>query len=178
MADEGASPSEQFIEAARRNNIDLLHEVIADITAKQPDNPTAVAELLNSSQDPLGNTPLHLAAANGSYEVLDVLLEQEGLEIDPINRQQGDTPLHSAVRYAETEPEHGAFIAEMLVDVGADPRIKNKAGQRPIDLAADSNTELINVLQGAEFARTAGPVAQVEEEDAAAEDEGDGSDSE
>lgn len=170
--EEGASPSEQLIEAARRNNIDLLHEVIADITAKQPGNATAVAEILNNSQDPLGNTPLHLAAANGSYEVLDVLLEQEGLEIDPVNRQQGDTPLHCAVRYADTEPEHGAFIVEMLVDVGADPRIKNKAGQRPIDIAADSNMELINVLQGAEFARTAGPVASVEDEDAG---EGDGS---
>jgi ankyrin repeat protein len=178
MADEeGASPSEQFIEAARRNNIDLLREVIADIKAKQPDNETAVAELLNSAQDPLGNTPLYLAAANGSDEVLDTLLDQDGLEVDPVNRQQGDTPLHAAVRYARSEPEHGAYIVELLIDVGADPRIKNKAGQKPIDLVDDNQIELFDSLRGAELARNVGPMANTEMEDGAAEDDGNGSDS-
>lgn len=91
-------------------------------------------------------------------EVLDHILDKEDVEVDPVNRQFGDTPLHSAVRYSLTEPEHGAFIVEMLIDAGADPRIKNKNNQKPIDLASSTNTELIDTLQGAEFARTAGPV--------------------
>lgn len=90
-------------------------------------------------------------------EVLDHLLDQHDTEIDSQNRHERDTPLHSAVKYSLTEPEHGAFIVEMLIDAGADPRIKNKAGQKPIDLAADDNDALIDVLQGAEFARMAGP---------------------
>lgn len=90
-------------------------------------------------------------------EVLDIILDQPGTEVDPQSRQSGDTPLHAAVRYSLTEPEHGAFIVETLIDAGADPRVKNKAGQKPIDLASDDNNELINVLQGAEFARAAGP---------------------
>lgn len=80
------------------------------------------------------------------------------MEVDPINRQYGDTPLHSAVRYSLVEPEHGAFIVEVLIDAGADPRIKNKSGQKPIDLASSENLALIDTLQGAEFARTAGPI--------------------
>lgn len=170
MAEEGASLGEQLIESARRNNLDLLTEIFGQ-------NPANLIDLINHSTDPLGNTALHLAAFNGSYEVLDHLLDQEDVEVDPINRQFGDTPLHSAVRYSRTEPEHGAFLVEMLIDAGADPLIKNKDGQKPIDLADPSNTELLNVLQGAEFARTAGPIedTHMELDDA---EEGSGSESE
>lgn len=64
---------------------------------------------------------LHLAD-----EVLDTLLDQEGLEVDPIDRMELDTPLHKAVRFinglAKEEWESGTSIAELLLDAGADPR--------------------------------------------------------
>ena len=60
-------------------------------------------------------------------DVLDTLLDQEGLEVDPVDRLEGDTPLHKAVRYvnglSKEDWAHGASIPELLLDAGADPRL-------------------------------------------------------
>lgn len=59
-------------------------------------------------------------------EVLDLLLDQEGLEVDPVDRLEADTPLHKAVRFvnglSRTDWEAGSSIVELLLDAGADPR--------------------------------------------------------
>ena len=59
-------------------------------------------------------------------DILDQLLDQEGLEVDPIDRLEGDTPLHKAVRFinglSKQEWEAGSSIVELLLDAGADPR--------------------------------------------------------
>ena len=59
-------------------------------------------------------------------EVLDRLLDQEGLEVDPIDRLEGDTPLHKAVRFTNDQAQenwaHGSSLVELLLDAGADPR--------------------------------------------------------
>lgn len=59
-------------------------------------------------------------------EVLDSLLDQEGLEVDPVDRLEGDIPLHKAVRFANglSEGQWGAGVelVELLLDAGADPR--------------------------------------------------------
>jgi uncharacterized protein len=83
-----------------------------------------VGEFINTSRDPLGNTALHIATLRGSLDCLDVLLDQEGVEVDPRNRMEGDTPLHSAARLSSeggSEDEARAII-EMLLEAGADPR--------------------------------------------------------
>jgi hypothetical protein len=58
--------------------------------------------------------------------VLDLLLDQEGLEIDELDRMEKDTPLHKAVRYTNSlssqDWEVGQQIADILVDAGCDPR--------------------------------------------------------
>lgn len=58
--------------------------------------------------------------------MLDHLLDQEGLEVDPLDRMDGDTPLHKAVRFVnkldKNEWHSGAAFVELLVDAGADPR--------------------------------------------------------
>jgi hypothetical protein len=46
-----------LLEAARRNNTDLLMEVLKT---------NSTAEFLNNSTDALGNTALHIAAKHGS----------------------------------------------------------------------------------------------------------------
>ncbi|CCK70044.1 ankyrin repeat-containing protein ANK1 KNAG_0D02950 [Huiozyma naganishii CBS 8797] len=151
MSVKGASLSEQLLDASRRNNDDLLEQVF-----KQLDNdPGKIAELINTARDPMGNTALHLCCKYGSWEVLDKILDQEGdIEIDPRNELDGDTPLHLAVRYAMDEPEHGTFIANNLVEVGADARIKNNNNQKPVDLIhGDELDDLFDLLQGAELAR-------------------------
>ena len=63
---------------------------------------------------------------DGADEVLDTLLDQEGLEVDPIDRLEADTPLHKAVRFvnglSKSQWEAGGSLVELLLDAGADPR--------------------------------------------------------
>lgn len=59
-------------------------------------------------------------------EVLDTLLDQEGLEVDPLDRLESESPLHKAIRFvnglAHEEWEAGGSLVELLLDAGADPR--------------------------------------------------------
>lgn len=102
-------------------------------------------------------------------EVLDILLDQEGLEIDEPDRMEKDTPLHKAVRFvnslAKDEWEQGHHVVDILVDAGCDPRIRNKAKLRPFDLVDPRNTELRKMLQKAEFAMMAGGDVVEEDDD-------------
>ncbi|KAL5116864.1 hypothetical protein ACEQ8H_005216 [Pleosporales sp. CAS-2024a] len=175
MADEeGASPQELLFESCRRNNTSLLEETIANVAssaAKSGGKPTElVAQLLNSARDGVGNGVLHVAATYGSYEVIDILLDQEGLEIDDIDRLEHDTPLHKAVRYVNSLDksewsDHGHPIAEILLDAGCDPRIRNKAKLKPVELVDPRNTELRSIFQKAEFAMQAGGDVVEEDDD-------------
>lgn len=150
MESEGASYNEQLLDASRRNNIDLLDTIFNELG----NDSSKIANLINSSRDPFGNTALHLCCKYGSWEVLDKILDLDGdIEIDPRNNTDGDTPLHVAVKYAAEEPEHGTFLAKNLVEVGADARIKNKHNQKPIDMIhSDELDDLVDLLQGAELA--------------------------
>lgn len=122
--DEGASPKEQLIEACRRNNASLLGEVFASKPLNS--DASAIAQFLNSTTDALGLGALHVAAKHGSYEILDMILDQEMVEIDGVEKRDGDTCLHVAVRYCngldETDWEHGRAVVDILVDAGCDPR--------------------------------------------------------
>jgi len=119
---QGASPRELLLEACRRNNTSLLHEVLTTISS-----PEKIAHLLNTATDGIGNYCLHIAAAYGSYDVLDTLLDQEGVEVDPVDRLERDTPLHKSVRFvnglAKVEWGAGKEVVELLVDAGADVRL-------------------------------------------------------
>ncbi len=59
-------------------------------------------------------------------DIIDMLLDQEGFECDPINKREGDTPLHSAVRWANEVPqeqkEFATSLIEMMLEAGSDPR--------------------------------------------------------
>lgn len=124
MADEGASPRELLMESCRRNNTSLLSTLLS--SAPFASKPASIAKFLNTTTDALGNSALHVAAQYGSYEVLDVILDQEGVEIDGKERREGDTCLHTAVRFAndagEKRWEEGNAVVEILVDAGCDPR--------------------------------------------------------
>jgi hypothetical protein len=84
-----------------------------------------------------------------------MLLDQEGFECDPINRTEGDTPLHSAVRYINSltpSPETAEFASSligMMCEAGNDPRIKNKAKLTPYQLTDPQNTKLRQQLMDA-----------------------------
>lgn len=54
------------------------------------------------------------------------MLDQERVEVDPVDRMERDTPLHKAVRWVNGlqagEWEGGGAVVELLLDAGADPR--------------------------------------------------------
>jgi ankyrin repeat protein len=122
MADEGASPRELLIESSRRNNTTLLTDLLASPPLSS--NAASIAKFLNTTTDALGASGLHIAAQYGSYDVLDLILDQEGVEIDGQEKRDGDTALHKAVRFANEsgDRERGRGVVEILVDAGCDPR--------------------------------------------------------
>ncbi|KAI9817716.1 MAG: hypothetical protein M1826_001472 [Phylliscum demangeonii] len=157
-SDEGASSRELVLEASRRNNADLLQQVINDAHRSQPTSAAAadqVADVINEARDGIGNRCLHLAVTNGCYDVLDLLLDQAGVEVDPLDRLEKETPLHKAVRYVSALPRErwteGNEVVEILLDAGADPRMRNKSKDKPIQLVDPANLELKGMLEKAEF---------------------------
>ncbi|KAI1352679.1 ankyrin repeat domain-containing protein [Xylaria sp. FL0043] len=153
MADafEGASVKEQLIEACRRNNVDLLTEIIQNCKSDEE-----ISNLLNNTTTVMGNHLYHEAALQGNYEIIDMLLDQPEFECDPINRAEGDTPLHSAIRWINSEPpaqrEFGNALVEMMLEAGSSTRIKNKAKLTPYQLVDPRNTGLRELIQKHEYA--------------------------
>lgn len=147
-ATDGASYAEQILEAARRNNTELLLTIKAELNNNQED----LANLINNTRELItSNTSLHLATQLGNWEFIDIVLDIEGVEIDPQNRD-GATPLHLAVKYTTEEPEHGYFVIDNLLDAGSDPRIKDSHNLKPINYAASDDTKLKELLESAEYA--------------------------
>jgi ankyrin repeat protein len=148
--------------SCRQHNVDLLNESFGLLGKKAP-----LGEFINGSRDPLGNTALHIAAIRGSLECLDILLDQEDVEVDPRNRMEGDTPLHSAARLSTEEgaEEEAEAVITMLLEAGADPRlpfqvvtdgrIRNKGHLKAIDIVPAQHKRLKNILNRAELAQTA-----------------------
>lgn len=161
---EGASYSEQLLECARRNNTELLAQIQLEVASSEQ-----LATLINSTAEVIsGNTPLHIATALGNWEFIDMVLDVEGVEIDPLNRE-GDTPLHLAVKYALDEPEHGVFIVDNLVDAGSDPTVVDKHGLKPVSYVRD-NEQLRVLLESAEYARSAQPAVDDDDGEGSASD--------
>jgi len=92
-------------------------------------------------------------------EIIDILLDQAGFECDPVSRIEGDTPLHSAVRYINSltessplTPAISSFSTDligMMIEAGSDPRLKNKANLTPYQLVDPRNEKLRQQLQDA-----------------------------
>ncbi|ETS77807.1 hypothetical protein PFICI_09869 [Pestalotiopsis fici W106-1] len=148
---EGASVKEQLIEACRRNNVELLTEIIEN--CKSEDD---ISALMNNTTTVMGNHLYHEAALQGNYEIIDLLLDQPNFECDPVNRAEGDTPLHSAIRWINSEPpaqrEFGNALVEMMLEAGSNPRVKNKAKLTAYQLVDPTNKELRELISKHEYA--------------------------
>lgn len=87
-----------------------------------------------------------------SDDVMNELLDIEYLECDPLTRRDKETPLHSAVRYAnERELELGEAIVKMLVEAGADPRVKDGHGRKPADICTPKAEGAKAILRQEEY---------------------------
>lgn len=148
---DGASFEERIIGAVRTDNEQTLGELLATV------EPARRGAVINGTEDSVGRKLIHIAPLYGSYECLFQLLDNEGIEIDPRERLQGDTPLHCALRYAERDPKVGGAIVNLLIECGASIALKNKQGKTPIDLAKAANlTDIANSLRGAQYAAELG----------------------
>lgn len=89
-------------------------------------------------------------------DIIDYLLDQENFECDPVSRVEGDTPLHTAIRWINGEPEaqreFGNALIDMMLEAGSNPRAKNKGGLTPFQLVDPRNTGLRELIQKHEYA--------------------------
>lgn len=85
-----------------------------------------------------------------------MLLDQPSFECDPLTRLDADTPLHSAIRWLNSEPPaqrpFGKALIEMMLEAGSNPRVKNKGGLTAYNLVDPSNAELRDVIRQHEYA--------------------------
>lgn len=79
----------------------------------------------------LGRTLLHVAAETSSAMVR-LLRADYSLDLDQKENEFGHTPLHRAIRNNKKE------VVEMLVDLGADLKVKDASGRTPL-MYAEAN---------------------------------------
>ncbi|GMT28322.1 hypothetical protein PFISCL1PPCAC_19619, partial [Pristionchus fissidentatus] len=94
-----------------------------------------------------GSTYLHIAAANGFYDVAAFLLRNR---LNPNNRDDDLwTPVHAAAAWAQPD------LVELLCDYGGDINAKTKNLEAPMDLCEEDHTTkaVIQQLQNVEAKR-------------------------
>ncbi|KIY65728.1 ankyrin [Cylindrobasidium torrendii FP15055 ss-10] len=152
MAD-GASNNERLRAAAREDNVENLLEIFEQ------------GNFDINCVDGLGNTPLHIAVAQGSTDVLEHILSHDECDVDPINRVEKATPLHLAVQVQH--PQLRRHLVESLLEAGADTKIRDRNGETAKDLVPLSDTETLELF------RKAAAQASVSQDDVANDDDDD-----
>jgi len=91
-------------------------------------------------RDNHGNTPLHHAAHRGHLEVARILLERDA-EVNSQN-DEGSTPLH---RTSEVSSKGHLLVdvVQILLDHGADVRMRNLSGQTASEVALGAEKQKI-----------------------------------
>lgn len=172
---------ELLIEACRRNNVDLLTECLEDksdseIAKLLNETTTVMGNHLYHEAAARGNcqfppftpsprhpSPVHLPPQGVctlirwlADEIIDHLLDQPDFECDPINRLEGDTPLHTVIRWLNAEPPaqrpFGHALIEMMLEAGSNPRVKNKGGLTALKLVDPANKELRDLIEKHDYA--------------------------
>jgi uncharacterized protein len=83
--------------------------------------------------------PIHYAAQFGHKEILILLLEYGASDIDATNGSS-ETPLHLSMK-ARYESFNKDGMTKLLLDLGADPEIRDHWGRTPLALAAITGDE-------------------------------------
>ena len=90
---------------------------------------------------------------------MDQLLNVEQLECDPLTRREKETPIHCAVKYGNErtqEVELALAMAEMLVEAGGDPRVKDKNGRTPHQICTPQTKTIEEMLRKAMYVANEG----------------------
>lgn len=88
--------------------------------------------------DNAGNTPLQIAALQGYVEIVEFLVEKH-CDVNTRNIEM-DTPLIDAVENGHIE------VVKMLLDHGADPKLGNATGKKPIELVDKDDDKIRKML--------------------------------
>ena len=85
-----------------------------------------------------------------------MLLDQSEFECDPLNRAEGDTPLHTVIRWINSEPvaqrPFGNALVAMMLEAGSNARVRNRGRLTPLQLVSPDNTGLRELIQQHEYA--------------------------
>ena len=110
-------------------------------------NPQIVSALLDANcnirarDDIDGAMAIHIAAANGHDEVVNLLLNKDKTLINEVDNNGEDTPLHWAIM------KNSDSTVELLLSQGANPNQKNSSAQTPLHYAAMyKNMYAVNLL--------------------------------
>ena len=124
---------EQYlVYSARCGEIDDVKEMLAVA------NPPVDLNFRDESMSQ--NTALHMAAANGHFEIAKLLLEAPGINTDILNETR-NTALHYAALNGKKN------IVQILIDHKANPNLKNQFDRTPIEEALQAGWVSIgNVL--------------------------------
>jgi len=95
-------------------------------------------------QDGLGNTALHYAVMYESVNVLELILLEAECDVDILNRIDRNTPLHLAVKAEDQDRKE--YIFRELIDAGASTRVKNKNGDTVLDLVAEDEHKIRDMI--------------------------------
>ena len=113
----------RLIEATRLGDIDSLQRILPD---DMPED--EVADLVNY-QNELGETPLHIAASNGTLDIVEFIANKNaGINMTDF---KGRTPLHCAAERGFVD------VASFLVESLAIMEAKDRLGRTPLYVAAE-----------------------------------------
>ncbi|EIE84801.1 hypothetical protein RO3G_09511 [Rhizopus delemar RA 99-880] len=96
------------------------------------------------------------ACRNDQDEMLEEVLKEGDFDINyadgigdtPCHYAEGNTPLHFAVQY-EDDPEIALDVVDLLLNSGADPRMKNNAGSTVRDYVPGGNDDMKDLIDQA-----------------------------
>jgi len=114
-------------QACAENNLEKFNRIFTASTADM------------EKTDNTGNTPLQIAALDGSVDIVKALIEA-GANIHCKNSDK-DTPLIDAVENSHLE------VIKVLLDAGADPRVTNLNGKQPLELLSEDSEQYEEIKQ-------------------------------
>lgn len=114
----------RFYAAVQASDVDLTHRLLDDTPE------------LAKARGTTGETPMHWAAANGSNEIIDLLLaDKADINAEEANKF-GGTPLHWAVKHDRLA------TVKHLIEKGGDPKALNaRNGQTLLHVAAENSDD-------------------------------------
>ena len=126
------APHDECIAAGDCTHAPLAHDPDGWTAAITMNDSELVSHFIaDHGQDPDADDALHLAARHSALGVAKLLL-QRGANPDAAD-SDGDTPLHEVARLDDAADN--VALVSLLLDKGADPNIRNRAGWRPLDSA-------------------------------------------